>query len=303
LGIGDRGSGIGGLGLGLALLVALGAGIVALQMDRERRFTAAEPAAQSLYLRSPAMVMRAALSFDAIASDIYWVRAIQYYGRARLRRSAEARYDLLHPLLDLTTSLDPQFAIAYKFGAFFLSERPPGGAGRPDLAIRLLEKAIAANPNRWEYPHDAGFVYYRQGDYRQAAAWFQKAAQVAGAPNWLEPLAAVTLATGGDVRSSRLLWQQILSSADEAWLRSVAEQRLRQLDAVDQVLVLRSLTAEYERRHGDPPPTWEDLIRDGALRGVPNDPAGYPYVLNPWWGLVDVAEDSPMWPLPVDNPR
>ena len=38
-------------------------------------------------------------------------------------------YQLLYPLLDITTTLDPHFNIAYRFGAIFLSEPYPGGAG------------------------------------------------------------------------------------------------------------------------------------------------------------------------------
>jgi tetratricopeptide (TPR) repeat protein len=295
------------------LIALLGAAAVAMQIDREKRFPAREPAEQVLYVSSPAVMTRAVLSFDALAADIYWIRAIQYYGRTRLLRradlsagglsEADVTYDLLHPLLDLTTSLDPRFMIAYRFGAFFLSERAPGGADRPDLAIRLLEKAIAANPDRWEYPHDIGFVYYRRGNYQAAADWFRRASQVPGATNWLAPLAAVTLATGGDIKSSRLLWQNILETSEQPWLRTTAQQRLRQLDAAETKIRLEQLTAEYERRHGDPPASWEHLVRDGAIPGIPLDPAGYPYVLNPWWGTVDVDEGSPMWPLPLHNPR
>jgi tetratricopeptide (TPR) repeat protein len=287
----------------VAALAVIGAGIILLQIERDRRFPAADPAQQVLYVSAPEVVTRVALSFDPVLSDIYWIRAIQHYGRARLARSDTARYDLLYPLLDLTTSLDPRFSVAYRFGAFFLSERAPGGAGRPDLAIRLLEKAIAANPDRWEYPHDVGFIYYRQGDFVNAAAWFRRAARVPGATNWLEPLAAVTLATGGDIRSSRLLWQNIRTSSNEQWLRRTAEQRLLQLDAVEGVSRLQQLTAAYERRHGAPPASWQDLVRDGVLRGIPADPAGHPYVLNPSRGSVTVSQRSPMWPLPVDNPR
>lgn len=291
------------MAIAIAALASLGAAIVRIQIVREQRFPAADPAQQVLYVSSPAVMTRAALSYDAVVADIYWIRAIQYYGGNRLQRGGGVRYDLLYPLLDLTTSLDPRFSIAYRFGAFFLSEQAPGGAGRPDLAVRLLEKAIAANPERWEYPHDIGFVYYRQGDYTKAAEWFRRAAAVPGATNWLEPLAAVTLATGGDVHASRLLWQNLLATSDQQWIQRTAERRLEQLDAIDQVRRLEQLTAEYERRHGDPPATWDDLVRDGAVPGTPVDPAGYPYVLNPWWGMVTVSENSPMWPLPVNNPR
>ena len=49
-------------------------------------------------------------------------------------------------MLDLTTTLDPLFNVAYRFGAIFLAEPYPGGAGRPDLAIALLEKGLQARP-------------------------------------------------------------------------------------------------------------------------------------------------------------
>jgi tetratricopeptide (TPR) repeat protein len=205
-------------------------------------------------------------------------------------------------LLDLTTSLDPHFTMAYRFGAFFLSEPQPGGAGRSDLAVRLLEKAIAANPERWEYPYDVGFIYYRDGDYRTAASWFRRAADLPKAAEWLGPLAAVTLAAGGDTRSSRLLWQNLLESEAE-WLRQSAAFRLQQLDAIDQIAGLEQRTAEYLRRFGEPPATWEEMIRAGMLDGIPLDPAGHPYMLSASAGEVTVSEKSPMWPLPTDQAK
>jgi tetratricopeptide (TPR) repeat protein len=290
---------------GFVVIVILLAAVVRMQMVREQRFSAAEPAQQVLYVSSPAVMTRLALSYDAIVADLYWIRAIQYYGGTRLSKEPDKSYDLLYPLLDLTTSLDRNFDIAYRFGAYFLSEKKPGGAGRPDLAIRLLEKALAARPDRWEYPHDIGFVYYRDGDYKHAAEWFLRAADAADASGtknaWLRPLAASTLASGGDTASSRILYQQLLTS-DADWLRRDAELRLKRLDAVDEVAQLERLTKVYEDRFGDPPPSWADMVRTGLLRGTPRDPAGIPYVLNPWWGDVTVSETSPMWPLPTERP-
>ncbi len=297
-----------GLAAGGAVMAMLMTAIVALQVVRERRFAETEPAQQVLYVSSPAVVTRLALSYDAIVADLYWIRAIQHYGGTRLSGRPDKSYDLLYPLLDLTTSLDPDFTIAYRFGAFFLSEKKPGGAGRSDLAIRLLSKAMAARPDRWEFPHDIGFVHYRDGDYGQAAEWFERAARTPGAMKkgaradlWLWPLAANTRATGGDTRSSRTLYEHMLTS-EAAWLREDAARRLKKLDAIDQIAELERLTHAYEQRFGDPPPEWEDMVRARFLRSVPLDPAGHPYVLNPWWGDVTVSEDSPIWPLPTENP-
>jgi hypothetical protein len=281
---------------------------VVLQRDRERRFPQAEPAQQILYVSSPAVLTRLALGFDALVADLYWIRAIQYYGGTRLSSERDKSYDLLYPLLDLTTSLDPNFNIAYEFGSFFLSEKKPGGPGRSDLAIRLLEKGIRERPDRWQYPYDIGFVHYRDGNYKAAAEWFLRAAATSGAKKegeradmWLEPLAANTMATGGDTRSSRVLYEQLLTS-DVAWLREDAARRLKKLDAIDQIAGLERRIAAYEARFGDPPPTWQHMIDGGYLPGVPLDPEGHPYVLNPWWGDVTVSPDSPIWPLPTENP-
>jgi tetratricopeptide (TPR) repeat protein len=302
--------------LGAIALPILVAGVVALQVIRERTFPEREqPARQVLYLSSPAVLTRLALSYDALVADLYWIRAIQYYGGTRLSDAADKSYDLLYPLLDLTTSLDPNFNIAYEFGAFFLSEKPPGGPGRSDLAIRLLEKGIKARPDRFQYPYDIGFVHYRNGNYSVAADWFERAAATSGARKegeradlWLKPLAASTRATGGDTRSARLMYQQLLK-ADAAWLRNDARRRLKQLDAIDQIAELQRRVMEYERRFGDPPPTWDDMLQTGYLSGVPVDqegrpvdPEGFPYLLNKWWGDVTINADSPLWPLPTENP-
>ena len=127
-----------GTAAGVVAIAALLTTIVALQMDRERRFPQAEPAQQILYVNSPAVLTRLALSYDALVADLYWIRAIQYYGGTRLSEQGDKSYELLFPMLDLTSSLDPDFNIAYDFGAFFLSEMKPGGPGQSDLAIKLL---------------------------------------------------------------------------------------------------------------------------------------------------------------------
>lgn len=286
---------------GALTLVALLAGAASLQVVRERWFAVAGPAQQMLYVRSPAAMTRLALSYDAVLADVYWIRTVQYYGGMRLSSAPVKNYDLLFPLLDLTTSLDPHFTLAYRFGAFFLSEPAPGGAGRPDFAIRLLEKARAANPDRWEYAYDIGFVHYRERDYARAAEWFQRAVDTPGSPGWLPPLVAVTLARGGDRATARRLWQS-LGEAEESWLRRAAEYRLAQLDAMDQIDQLERVTRLFEQRFGAPPPAWEDVVRAGYLRGVPLDPTGVPYDLNPWWGTVTLSRESPLWPLPSEQP-
>lgn len=279
-------------------LVALGAA-VAVQVVRDHRYPLDQRETQRLlYVRSGAALERIALEFDALAADTYWIRAIQHYGGDRLAGRRERKYGLLYPLLDITTTLDPYFTIAYRFGAIFLAEAYPGGSGRPDQAVALLRKGLAAQPGKWQYCLDIGFVYYwHLRDFKAAALWFQRAAQQPNAPNWLAPLAATMLIRGGDRAEARFLWQQMLQ-ADQAWLRRNAQRRLAQIDALDQIDRLQQIVRRV------PPPdgrySWGALVQRRVLRGIPLDPAGTPYEIDPVTGRVRVSSRSELFPMPDD---
>ena len=250
-------------------LIALFAAVIGLQAVQERRQALALPSGVTgnlLYVRSPEFLKRAALSYDALAADVYWIRAVQHYGGTRLAAGTRKQYDLLYPLLDLTTSLDPYFDIAYRFGAIFLAEEQPGGAGRPDQAIALLQKGLGAQPGNWRFAEDIGFTYYWWiRDYPAAASWFRRAADMPGAPEWLTPLAAVTLAEGGSRSSSRTLWTQVRDSAEADSLKNQAQFRLSQLDAMDQIDALDHAIATFRTRAGSLPASWVDLVRARVL--------------------------------------
>jgi len=286
----------------VTLLVVCFAASVGVQAVRDRVVARSTIDDAMLYVQSPAAMRRIVLGYDALAADIYWIRAIQHFGGARLRKEqGEGKYALLEPLLDLTTGLDPLFNIAYRFGAIFLSEKPPGGPGTPEAAIRLLERGLEARPDNWRYMQDIGFVHYWwRRDYRAAAEWFNRAADVPGAPWWLRSVAASTLAQGGDRRASRQLWQALAEQNDNDWLRKDAARRLQQLDALDARDVLQRVVRAYIDAGGQKPYSWEALVRAGRLRRIPQDPTGAVFYLGPWSGDVDVADDSSLRPLPTD---
>src|SRR5437868_15091714 len=86
-----------------------------------------------LYLPSGKTVKRLSLGYSSLMADIYWTRAVQYFGSRHLAHSGH--YDLLYPLLDITTDLDPQLIVAYESGSIFVSQRVPEGAGQPDKVV------------------------------------------------------------------------------------------------------------------------------------------------------------------------
>ena len=296
--------------------VALMAAAVQLQAARERIYPRHAADDDALYLQSGTAIRRLTGAYTGLAADAYWIRALQYYGATKRRLGPQStaagapaalaapgsEYRALYPLLDITTSLDPRFNIAYRFGAVFLAEAYPAGPGRPDLAIALLEKGLRQRPDKWEYMQDIGFVHYwYRHDYRAAATWFQKASAVPAAPWWLRSLAATTLEQGGARQSSKMMWEQIRQSAEVDWLRKSAEHRLAQLQALDDIESLQRVVDAFAARAGRPPADWVAIVRTGALPGVPVDPARTPYELTPEGG-VRVSRTSPLWP-PPDEPR
>jgi hypothetical protein len=297
--------------------VALLAGAVQLQALRERAFPPPPVDEDAVYIQSGPAIRRMSGAYAGLAADVYWIRALQYFGGIKRRliqrplgpepppalAAPPAEFAGLYPLLDITTTLDPMFNIAYRFGAVFLAEPYPSGPGRPDLAVVLLEKGLRARPDKWEYMQDIGFVHYWYShDYRAAAGWFDKASQAPGAPWWLRSLAATTLAQGGDRESSRTIWQAIQQSADNDWLRKDAERRLAQLRALDEIEFLGRQVETFRARAGVSPTGWTDVVRAGLLGGIPADPARTPYELTDD-GRVRLSRSSPLWPLPPEPRR
>lgn len=285
--------------LALACIGALLAAAIALQVWRDRGWQPYEPATPLLWLQDADTVRKAALGFDTLIADLYWIRVVVYFGRQRLSQDPAKNYDLLYPYLDFVTTLDARFKSAYRFGAIFLTEPHPGGPDRPDLAIKLLERGIERSPERWEYPHDIGFVHFwAHRDYTEAARWFQRAAEIPGAPIWLRSTAAAMLAQGGDRQSARQLWRHMQETADTDWIRRSAAIHLAQYDAMDAIDQLNEVLWRYEARTGRFPRDWRELIRAGVLRGIPVDPLGTPYEIDPVNESVRVAQQSPLWPMP-----
>jgi len=95
-------------------------------------------------VRSPKLMKLVTLEYATLAADIYWTRAVQYYGSKHLGQDTDL--ESLWPLLDVATTLDPNLLPAYRLVATFLSQPEPRGAGRPDLAVQLLERGLNANP-------------------------------------------------------------------------------------------------------------------------------------------------------------
>ncbi|MCU1306862.1 MAG: hypothetical protein JWN45_1557 [Acidobacteriaceae bacterium] len=238
-----------------------------------------------IYIQSPRAVKVMSLGYTGLAACVYWTRAVQYFGEKHLLRSK--RLDLLPKLLDLTVSLDPHLLPAYEFGAIFLAQKPPEGAGLPDEAVKLVERGIRANPDRWKLYYSLGFIHFiERKDYKAAEKAFDEGSKIPGAHPWMKVMAAAMAARAGDMDSARFLWTQIYEGTDDKLIRRNALSRLIALRVDDDVIHLDKMVQDYVKKTGSPPSSWQNLIAMGWLQGAPLDPAGEPYELQPGGRVV-----------------
>src|SRR5689334_1040779 len=108
-----------------------------------------------LYIRNGKTLRPLCLGNEGLMAAVYWTRVVQYFGRGLMAEGGQGgRFELLAPLLRITTDLDPKLLIAYRFGAIFLAARRPVGAGDPQSSLQLLRRGIVANPKYWRLWQD-----------------------------------------------------------------------------------------------------------------------------------------------------
>jgi len=275
-----------------AVLVVGLAGVWRLQHGIDAQLDSTHQEQDDLVLRSGPLVRAMSLEYAPLAANLYWTRAVQYYGNRHANQ--RANLDLLWPLLDVTTTLDPNLIVAYRFGGMFLSGSPPRGAGQPQRGIELLRRGIRANPEYWRFYEDLGFIYYFElHDYHNAAEALMAGSKVPGAMVWMKTAAARIAEKGESLEISAKLWSEIYNSTNEPSIKENAKVHLQLLRARADCGELNKLAAEYKKQTGRPPKEVLDLVKGGLLPGLAVDPVGVVY----WFDLEGNAQINPASPL------
>ncbi|MBW8056561.1 MAG: tetratricopeptide repeat protein [candidate division NC10 bacterium] len=212
-------------------VVAL-AGSIFIGRGLEARGETRRLSEESLYIPSATFLRYASLGHQTMVADLMWIRTVQYFGREIERRrelnqprDSKERYKFLYPLLDLTVSLDPQFVRAYRFGGILLTV-----VKRYDEAIALYAKGYAANPDRWEMPHDLGRLYYLDlKDHEKALYWWKIANDLPGRPGYIPRFVPRLYAQTGQKEIAIELWLEMLEASDSKTVRAIILLELQKL--------------------------------------------------------------------------
>jgi tetratricopeptide (TPR) repeat protein len=280
---------------GVLVGVVLLAGFVCVwklqgKVDGER--TALQLESEDLSLRSPAVMKKLSLEYAPLMGAIYWTRAVQYFGGKHKVKGQNL--DQLWPLLDIATTLDPNLLVAYRFGATFLSDAPPRGAGEPDKAVELLERGIKANPGYWRFYQDLGNVYYFDTkEYLKASQAFEAGSKIPDAPPFMKIMAAKIAAEGESLETSFALWLEVYQTTTNREVRKNADEHLRLVKMAMDLRAIDRVADAYEQKAKRRATRMGELAQAGLLSDQPVDPDGFPYVL----GELGKAEPNSRSPL------
>jgi len=284
---------------GVTMIAALAGAIATVRVLEHQR--KASKSDEVLYVSSPKLLKRMSLGYHGLLADLYWTRAVQYFGRKH--NADDLQYRLLGPILRITSELDPKLVVTYEYGSIFLAQKAPNGAGDPRAAVDLVKYGIQHNPDAWRLYYTLGFIEGLElKDYQAAAKAFDEGSKIPGAYIWMRVMAATFATHGGEIGTARYLWTAIFQSTEDTNVRDNAYKHLRALEAKKDVEQLQQISDAYRRRTGRYPFSLTELVQAGDLLRVPNDPTGRPYRLEAS-GRVSVQhpKDLPFFePKPFD---
>lgn len=128
-----------------------------------------------LYMPNGKYLKAISLGHAPLLADFVYLWAIQYY--SDYNQADRYRY-VEHVFGDVIAELDPGYIDPYWLGALILTTE-----GKDEEAgLRLLDRGFEENPSEWILPFLAGWECERFGQFDRAAAYFDRAAKVPGAP-------------------------------------------------------------------------------------------------------------------------
>src|SRR6266850_3137861 len=219
-----------------------------------------------LYLPSGKYLKVAALGFDGLLADLLYLWSIQFYGSYDIKD----RYTYLERIYDqVITELDPHYLDPYLVGALIMTTE----ARNPEMALKLLDKGVQANPDQWIMPFEAGFLCYNDlHDFRLAAVYFEKALSIPGVHPLVQRLHAEMYNRAGDKKTSLKEWLEIDQTTTDPYVRNIAWNHVHDLKVDVDLADLKDAVSRFRQKENRAPRRVQEIVDSGLLTALPRDP-------------------------------
>jgi len=278
------------------VLILLGtcASFMALRTRTDTIVRKKVPGSSIIYIPSGKFLRYATFGYPALAADLIYLWAIQYYSTPTI----DDRFDHLAHIFGIIADLDPRYQDPYEVGAMIAVEGahemqakwPKKAAKAMTDAFAILDRGSADNPDQWIYPFDAGHVAMMDlKDFDLARQYFEKCMNLPGAPDFTKRLYANALYKRGDLETAWQTWLEIYNTAPDDRTKKVASDHLYQVKSAIDTGRLKEAAGKFRGRYGRLPGELADLVRTGLVDRLPKDLDGGDYLYDSKTGDVKAA--------------
>ncbi|MBI3295043.1 MAG: hypothetical protein HYZ71_09970 [Deltaproteobacteria bacterium] len=207
---------------GLFCVLIAAKGVLELLSDKFQRPTPRLlPATAEVYGKN---LKRYSFGFDSVIAAGLWVDLLQ---RARHEMNRDSVVSWEYVQIDAITRLDPLFERAYDFGGVVLSVLIQDKQG----AKRILERWALRRPRSWRVHYLLGYhLFFELKDYEGASRHILRAAEMEGAPSWLNALAVRLLSETGALEESLRLCISLYDQVTDTEGKDRLSLRIRSLN-------------------------------------------------------------------------
>lgn len=238
---------------------------------------------------SPEIVRMLDMGFNSTAGSFLWIATmpnILDLFRDRTEYLSQVAY---------INQVDPKLSYPYAFSVITLPVVPTSTGyttGLQDAQTIGLRGIANANPD-WRIPYYMAFNYYLElNDIKDAAIYFDKAAQTPGAPDYAVRFSENFGAQQDQRLQTIALWTTIRDSTNDPDTKARAQAYIDHFELWD---YLQSAVDQYKKLYGVEPTALSDLVTKGIIPGIPDDPFGYQFMIGA--GTVEInftATSTPM---------
>ena len=261
------------------ILLFLFAAIVLFQYG----YDATAVSASSAPVRLPPDLVRAVdMGFHAPVASFTWINTMPEILDLFFNGKTEYFSDL-----DFVTGVDPKMSYPYAFSVITvpLMTSIPNAV---QAANAIGERGLAVADPDWRIPFYIATNYYLElHDKEDALRYYDIAARTPGVPSTTERF-AINFSIGfGSREQTKALWTVIRDTTNNEFTKNRAQAYIDRLAELD---YLEAAAKQYKAAYGTYPKTPNDLVVKHIISQVPQDPFGFPFLMNPdGTATIDVA--------------
>ena len=219
-----------------------------------------------VFLPKPDLLKLAALGFDSVISDYYWIQALYKVGGSRQHPEEYSSY--VAKIIDVVTTLNPFVDHPYRFAAIWLTHSEESVRRGNDL----LRRGIEYHPDDWRNYFYLGFnQFYYLEENEEAAESLEKSIQLEGSPAYLPRLVARLRSETSSLETAAIFMTEMLNSTQSDEERAVYQSALDEIGVESKARFLDQARESYSTLHGHDIVMVDDLItgEHPVLSGLP----------------------------------